>query len=95
MKNFETEVTIIGFKPYKFENQDTKEVISGVKINIATDSVSSEDGGGGDVFQIIRPYEELEIFKSNKYPCKGIVTFQVPNLTQKPSIVSIKPIKIN
>ena len=80
IKAYDLEVTIIGFNPYNFTNPDTKEVISGVKVSIATDSVANENGGGGSVFQLTRPYEELESFKTGKYPCRGIVNFSVPNL---------------
>ena len=92
MKQYAIEVDLIGFSPYNFENPDTKQVISGVKVSIAQSGSSNVEGGGGSVCTLNRPYEELAKFKAFKYPCKAIINFSVPNLVGKPVINDIKPI---
>lgn len=92
MKQYEIEVDLIGFSPYNFENPDTKQVISGLKLSIVQPGNSNEEGGGSSVCQLNRPYDELAKFKALKYPCKAIVNFSVPNIVGKPVINEIKPI---
>lgn len=94
MKEFEIEVDIVGFKPYNFVNQDTGEVVSGIKVSVVAPFDNGEEGSGCGVSIFNRPYDELISFQSAKYPCKGITKFTITGLDKngKINITGIKPI---
>lgn len=93
IKNYEAELTLVGFNSYNFTNPDTKEVVSGIKVSYVFEN-PTEEGGGGTVGTLVRPYDELVNFKTLKYPCKAVANFSITSLDKNCKLIinSIKSI---